>query len=58
MDYNINEKLENPFLQYIMKTEEELLNRTFETNNSFEYIELKAKLELLKEIKNKYIMNL
>ena len=49
---------EESFLQYIMKTEEELLTRMYETNNSFEYIELKAKLELLKEIKTKYTMNL
>ena len=54
----MEDKLNDSFLQYIMKTEEELLNRLYETNNSFEYIELKAKLELLREIKNKYIMNI
>lgn len=60
MPNKINDLLneEESFLQYIMKTEEELLTRMYETNNSFEYIELKAKLELLKEIKNKYTMNL
>ena len=54
----MEEILKDNFLQYIMKTEEELLTRMYETNNSFEYIELKAKLELLKEMKSKYIINL
>lgn len=44
------------FLQHIMKLEEELFNRLNETSNSFEYIELQAKLNFLKnEIKEPYI---
>lgn len=48
--------LEDKFLQHIMKLEEELFNRLGETSNSFEYIELQAKLNFLKnEIKEPYI---
>jgi len=48
--------LEDKFLQHIMKLEEELFNRLSETSNSFEYIELSAKLAFLKnEIKEPYI---
>ena len=48
--------LEDKFLQHIMKLEEELFNRLGETINSFEYIELQAKLNFLKnEIKEPYI---
>lgn len=48
--------LEDKFLQHIMKLEEELFNRLSETSNSFEYIELQAKLNFLKnEIKESYI---
>lgn len=50
--------LEDAFLQYIMLTEENLLTRMNETTNSFEYIELKAKLELLRELKGNYIESL
>lgn len=48
--------LEDKFLQHIMKLEEALFNRLNETSNSFEYIELSARLTFLKNrIKEPYI---